>query len=177
MGNRRLGADDGTVLFACSYCGVPARYPTEMQYTAERLFMCFRHRDTTTNLEEARKQGRGVRGGDEISPRFPIGAAPLWYTLQEADVATASGTVNGTTAAVTNNTGSMTASRVSTGVYTCTIPTSLVRDGLLALVCPRSTSPMFFASDPVSTQTMRVRIWNASSTLTDTTFDVFLYAV
>jgi hypothetical protein len=78
MANRRIGADDGTVLFACSICGVPARFPTEMTYRADRTFMCFRHSDTTTNLEEARKQGRGYRG-DEVAPRFPIGVKPDWY--------------------------------------------------------------------------------------------------
>lgn len=78
MSHRRIGADDGTVMFACSLCGVPARYPTEMRYTPERLFYCFRHADTTTNLEEARKQGRGARS-EEITPRFPIGTKPSWY--------------------------------------------------------------------------------------------------
>lgn len=66
-------------MFACSICGIPARYPTEMVYRSDRLFQCFRHSDTTTNLDEARKQGQGVRGGDEIAPRFPVGTKPDWY--------------------------------------------------------------------------------------------------
>jgi hypothetical protein len=78
MSQRRLGADPGTVLFACSICGLPARYPTEMVYRTDRTFMCFRHRDTTTNLDEARKQGQGVRGGDEMAPRFPVGVPPRY---------------------------------------------------------------------------------------------------
>lgn len=77
MANRRLGADDGTVLFACSICGIPARFPDEMIYRSDRLFQCFRHSDTTTNLDEARKQGQGVRfGGDESAPRCPLGVPP-----------------------------------------------------------------------------------------------------
>lgn len=79
MGQRRIGADDGTVLFACSICGIPARYPTEMKYRSDRLFQCFRHRDTTTNLDEARKQGQGVRVQEEVAPRFPLGVKPDWY--------------------------------------------------------------------------------------------------
>ena len=77
---RRLGADDGTVLFACSICGIPARYPTEMRYCSDRLFRCNRFCTETTNaLDEARKQGQGPRG-DEAAPRFNVGVAPGWYS-------------------------------------------------------------------------------------------------
>lgn len=48
-----------------------------MIYRSDRLFQCFRHSDTTTNLDEARKQGQGVRfGGDESAPRCPLGVPP-----------------------------------------------------------------------------------------------------
>lgn len=67
-------------MFACSLCGIAARYPTEMTYRADRTFMCLRHRDTTTNLEEARKQGRGTRDRDEITPRYPIGQKPSYWS-------------------------------------------------------------------------------------------------
>lgn len=82
MADRTLGAVDGTSLFACSYCGVPARFPTEMKYTAERLFMCFRHSDTTTNLQEAQKHGQGVNLRDEVAPRFPLGAPASWQVTE-----------------------------------------------------------------------------------------------
>jgi len=76
-----MGSDDGTVLFACSICGIPARYPTEMTYTAERTFRCFRHADTTTNLEEARKHGRHRAPGD--APVFPVGVMAVWQVMPE----------------------------------------------------------------------------------------------
>jgi hypothetical protein len=50
-----------------------------MKYRADRTFMCFRHSDTTTNLEEARKQGLSTRKADEVAPRFPVGTKPGWY--------------------------------------------------------------------------------------------------
>lgn len=78
MANRTLGSVDGTSLFACSLCGVPFRYPIEGKYTAERMFQCFRHKDTTTNLQEAQKHGQGVTKRDEIAPRFPIGVKAGW---------------------------------------------------------------------------------------------------
>ena len=77
MANRWIGAEDGTSLFACSICGVSARFPSEMRYTSERKFQCFRHGDTTTNLDEARKHGKGV-GHDEVAPRFPFGSKAGW---------------------------------------------------------------------------------------------------
>ncbi len=77
MADRTLGAVDGTSLFACSLCGVPFRFPTEGRYTAERFFYCFRHSDTTTNLQEAQKHGRGI-GPDRQSPMFPIGVKADW---------------------------------------------------------------------------------------------------
>lgn len=76
MANRWVGSDDHSVLFACGVCGIASRYPDEMTYRSDRTFMCFRHSDTTTNLDEARKQGQGVRGGEEIAPRFPVGVPP-----------------------------------------------------------------------------------------------------
>lgn len=81
MANRALGAVDGTSLFACSYCGVPARFPVEMRYMADRTFMCFRHRDTTTNLQEAQKHGQGVSKKDEQAPNFPIGVKAGWQVI------------------------------------------------------------------------------------------------
>jgi hypothetical protein len=78
MSNRWIGSDDASVLCACSICGCAARFPTEMTYRADRTFMCFRHRDTTTNLEEAQKQGRSIRA-DEIAPAFPVGPKPSYW--------------------------------------------------------------------------------------------------
>ena len=78
MANRTLGAVNGTSLFACSICGVPARFPTEMRYMADRTFMCFRHKDTTTNLEESRKRGQGLNKRDDQAPRFPVGVKADW---------------------------------------------------------------------------------------------------
>jgi hypothetical protein len=77
---RRLGADDGTVLFACSVCGIPARYPTEMRYCADRLFRCNRFcTEAETPLDESRKRGQSAQIRDEQAPRFPVGVAPGWY--------------------------------------------------------------------------------------------------
>jgi len=77
---RRLGADDGTVLMACSICGIPARYPTEIRYCSDRLFRCNQFCTETTNREnEARKEGQSTRNVDEATPRFKVGVAPDWY--------------------------------------------------------------------------------------------------
>jgi hypothetical protein len=73
VANRTPGSDDASVLCACSICGIAARYPTEMVYRTDRTFMCFRHSDTTTNQEEARKQGQGARRHEEAGPSFPVG--------------------------------------------------------------------------------------------------------
>ncbi len=79
MANRTLGSTDGTSLFACSYCGVPARFPKEMKYTAERFFVCFRHPDKITVLEQRRAQEQAMRGkGERIAPPFPIGHKASW---------------------------------------------------------------------------------------------------
>lgn len=76
--NRWIGSDDASVLCACSLCGVAFRFPTEGRYRVDRTFACFRHADTTTNLEEARKQGTGVRR-EEIAPAFPVGPKPSYW--------------------------------------------------------------------------------------------------
>ncbi len=81
MANRTLGAVDGTSLFACSICGVPARFPSEMTYTAERFFQCFRHSDTTTNLQEAQKHGQGLGKRNESAPSFPLGVLADWQVI------------------------------------------------------------------------------------------------
>jgi hypothetical protein len=85
VANRAPGSDDASVLCACSICGVAARYPTEMVYRADHTFMCFRHRDTTTNLEEARKQGQGARRHEEVGPRFPVGPMPSYFIPEDSD--------------------------------------------------------------------------------------------
>ncbi len=68
------------VKFACSYCGCPRWYPSEMVYTAERTFRCNWHEnETTTNLEQAKLHGHGVsRAGD--APRFPVGTPAEWQS-------------------------------------------------------------------------------------------------
>lgn len=78
--NRQLGAEDGTVLFACSICGIPARYPTEMRYCEDKLFRCNRFcTETTTPQGEALKNGQSSRKPDEQAPRFAVGVKPSWY--------------------------------------------------------------------------------------------------
>ena len=72
------GAPEGHVKFACSLCGVPRFYPSEMKYTAERFFQCNWHSDTTTNLEEARKHGQHRIGSDV--PPFPVGVKADWQS-------------------------------------------------------------------------------------------------
>jgi hypothetical protein len=79
MADRWIGSQDGTSLFACSFCGVPSRFPTEMKYTAERFFVCFRHPDTITVLEQRRAQEQAMRGKREpIAPPFPVGVKASW---------------------------------------------------------------------------------------------------
>jgi hypothetical protein len=82
MANRTLGAVDGTSLFACSICGIPARFPGELEYTAERLFRHSdgRHGETTTKLEEARKHGQIPRNQGD-APRFPAGVLADWQAI------------------------------------------------------------------------------------------------
>lgn len=75
MSKRRLGSDDGTVMVACAFCTSLVRYPTECRINAERNVQCYRHKDTTTNLEESRKRGRIPP--EPVPPR--IGIKPSWY--------------------------------------------------------------------------------------------------
>jgi len=78
--NRRLGADDGTVLFACSICGIPARYPTEMRYCSDRLFRCLQFcNDPHIPQEEDQKNGLTAKRREEVAPTFKVGAKPGWY--------------------------------------------------------------------------------------------------
>lgn len=81
MADRWIGSQDGTSLFACSICGVPARFPTEMKYTAERYFVCFRHPDTTTVLEQRQAQERAMaRKPAPVAPSGPLGVKASWQT-------------------------------------------------------------------------------------------------
>ena len=77
--HRSLGAEDGTVLFACSICGIPARYPTEMRYCSDRLFRCLRTCDDPhIPQEEDRKNGVSLTAPDEQAPRFRVGVPPRY---------------------------------------------------------------------------------------------------
>jgi hypothetical protein len=81
MADRWIGSQDGTSLFACSICGVPSRFPTEMKYTVERRFVCFRHPDTITVLEQQRAQEAAMRRkAAPIAPPFPVGRKASWQT-------------------------------------------------------------------------------------------------
>ncbi len=78
---RPLGAEDGTVLFACSICGIPYRYPGELRYCSDRLFRCERTcNDPHIPQEEDRKNGQAGKEREDIAPRFNVGVAPDWYT-------------------------------------------------------------------------------------------------
>lgn len=79
MANRKDSGDDASVLCACSICGIATPFPTQMVYRADRTFMCFRHKDSTTNLEEARKQGQGARRDEQVAPRIPVGPKPSYF--------------------------------------------------------------------------------------------------
>jgi len=64
----------------CSICGNAFRYPGEIRYCSDRLFRCNRFCTEEENqLEEARKQGRGVRARDEHAPRFGVGVKPTGH--------------------------------------------------------------------------------------------------
>lgn len=79
MARTTAGAIPGNVKFACSYCGVPRFYPSEMRRTAEGMFRCNWHEnETTTNLEESRKHAQHRPTGD--SPPFPVGVPAEWQS-------------------------------------------------------------------------------------------------
>lgn len=40
---RPLGWNEGETMFACSICGFPFRFPSELVYADDRLFYCTRH--------------------------------------------------------------------------------------------------------------------------------------
>lgn len=83
MANRTMGAVDGTALFACSICGVSARFPGELKYTADRLFVHSddRHGKDRPLIEENSKRGRMPL--DQQSPRFPVGVMAGWQVMPE----------------------------------------------------------------------------------------------
>lgn len=75
----RNRTSDGSVLVGCGVCGCPAMWPDEFKLRADKILQCYRHSDTTTNLEEAQKHGRIPRGQGEFTPRFLAGVKPGWY--------------------------------------------------------------------------------------------------
>lgn len=181
---------DGNVKFACSYCGVPRFYPAEMEYTAERMFRCYRHdRETTTNLEEARKHNQMPRPMGDM-PRFQVGVPAEWQLAQaeqtdsgEDIMPTGAGTVNGTTAVVSNLIGSLSASKVDTGVYLVTIPPALALSGLVVLVSPATPSPypgaipIIDTHEIIDTRTVRINLHTRVGSATDTNFNIAIWAV
>lgn len=78
MAHRTLGVVDGTSLFACSICGVPARFPTELEYTEARLFVHKDGRHGKNNMREDENRARGRIPPDQQAPRFPIGVKADW---------------------------------------------------------------------------------------------------
>jgi hypothetical protein len=80
MARTTAGHIDGSVKFACSFCGVPRFFPAEMTYTAERTFRCNWHsNETTTNLEQAKLHGQGIRANGD-APKFPVGVPAEWQS-------------------------------------------------------------------------------------------------
>jgi hypothetical protein len=77
---RPLGSDDASVLCACSICGIPYRYPSEMRYCSDKRFRCLRTCDDPhIPQDEDKKRGISARDPDEASPRFTVGVKPSWY--------------------------------------------------------------------------------------------------
>ena len=77
---RRLGADDGTVLMGCSICGNAFRYPIEIRYCSDRLFRCKQFCTEKTNpTEEDRKNGLSGKNRDQIAPPFKVGPKPTGH--------------------------------------------------------------------------------------------------
>lgn len=76
----RTYSGDRTLLMACSICGIPYGYPTEIRYCVDRLFRCNATcTETETPLDYERKQQESRRRIDEIAPAFPMGPRPGWY--------------------------------------------------------------------------------------------------
>lgn len=79
--SRPLGAEDGTVLMACSICGNSFRFPGELRYCSDRLFRCNMFCTETENREDYDRKQAAARAAlkDEVTPPFPVGVKPGWF--------------------------------------------------------------------------------------------------
>lgn len=69
----------GETLIACSICGFPYLFPSEMTYTDERTFRCNRTclDDETILSHDRRRAGYAKRRPDRITPLL-TGQGPDW---------------------------------------------------------------------------------------------------
>ena len=79
MYRRPVAFTGGETLIACSVCGFPYLFPSELAYTDEKTFRCRRTclDDETKLTHERRRQGYANRGTDQIAPLLS-GPRPSW---------------------------------------------------------------------------------------------------
>ncbi len=79
MYRRAVAFTEGETLFACSVCGFPYLFPSELTYTAERTFRCKRTcLDNETKLESDQRHAAFMsRPADQTVPLLS-GPKPSW---------------------------------------------------------------------------------------------------
>ena len=81
MYRRPVAFTGGETLIACSVCGFPYLFPSELAYTDERTFRCLRTclDDETLLTHNRRRAGYAQRHADQINPLLS-GPKPSWRT-------------------------------------------------------------------------------------------------
>jgi hypothetical protein len=81
MYRRPVTYAEGETIIACSICGFPYLFPSEMTYTDERTFRCNRTclDNETITAHNRRRSGYATRGPDSTAPLI-AGLKPSWRT-------------------------------------------------------------------------------------------------
>lgn len=77
---------EGNTRMACSICGIPYRFPSELRRSADGLFRCLRTCWETTILERDRKIAKSHGQKEAPPPKFGIQTA--WDTASNPNVGT-----------------------------------------------------------------------------------------
>lgn len=76
--SRPVRYEEGQTLIACSICGFPYLFPSEMRYRDDRTFRCLRTcNDAETKLANDRKQTASMKRRDQVMPPL-TGPKPSW---------------------------------------------------------------------------------------------------
>ena len=74
---RSVRFEGGETLIACSICGFPYLFPSEMSYCDDKLFRCHRTCNEETRTSNLRQQVESQRRKDQIAPPL-TGPRPTW---------------------------------------------------------------------------------------------------